>query len=62
MIEIVNLKQKIMNEYKLKKTKVEEKVVGTYKKMIETKVSNTYLLQISDYGTTKILADNYFGE
>ena len=51
-----------MSEYKLKKTKVEEKVVGTYKKMIETKVSNTYLLQISDYGTTKILADNYFGE
>lgn len=40
----------------------DEEIVGTYKKMIETKVSNTYLLQISDYGTTKILADNYFGE
>ena len=40
----------------------DEEIVGNYKEMIENKVSNTYLLQISDYGTTKILADKYFGE
>ena len=40
----------------------DEEIVGNYKKMVEDKVSNTYLLQISDYGTTKILADKYFGE
>ena len=40
----------------------DEEMVGSYKKMVENKVSNTYILQISDYGTTKILADKYFGE
>lgn len=40
----------------------DEEMVGNYKKMVENKVSDTYLLQINDYGTTKILADKYFGE
>ena len=40
----------------------DEEMVGNYNKMVENKVSNTYLLQISDYGTTKVLADKYFGE
>lgn len=40
----------------------DEEMVGNYKKMVENKMSNTYLLQINDYGTTKILADKYFGE
>lgn len=40
----------------------DEEMVGNYKKMVENKVSDTYLLQINDYGTTKILADKYFGD
>ena len=40
----------------------DEEMVGNYKKMVENKVSDTYLLQINDYGTTKILTDKYFGE
>lgn len=38
----------------------DEEIVGDYQTMISDKISDMYMLQISDYGTTKILSDQYF--
>ena len=51
--------KKIMSEYKLKKTKVEEKVVGTYKK-IEDGVVNAYKnVEDAVVGTYKKIEDKF---
>lgn len=63
-----NHRKQIVNEFFMKiknqmfVLSTDEEMVGNYKKMVENKVSDTYLLQINDYGTTKILADKYFGD
>ena len=55
----LTLKQNIMSEYKLKKTKVEEKVVGTYKK-IEDGVVNAYKnVENAVVGTYKKIEDKF---
>lgn len=40
----------------------DEEIIGTYKNMIQTKISDRYLLEISDYGTTKVISNQYFGD
>lgn len=40
----------------------DEEIVGQYKKLISTEISDQFLLNISDYGQTKIVEDAYFGE
>lgn len=40
----------------------DEEIVGKYKKLISTEISDQFLLTISDYGQTKIVEDAYFGE
>ena len=40
----------------------DEEIIGSYKEMIKPKISDTYLLDISDYGTTKIVPGQYFGD
>lgn len=40
----------------------DEEIVDEYKKMLMHNVSDLYTLEISDYGTTKIKPDVYFGE
>lgn len=40
----------------------DEEIIGSYKEMIKPKISDTYLLEISDYGTTKIVPGQYFGD
>lgn len=40
----------------------DEEIVGVYKEMMSKKISNTFVLQISSYGKTQILANSYFGE
>jgi DNA repair exonuclease SbcCD ATPase subunit len=40
----------------------DEEIVGQYKKLISAEISDQFLLNISDYGQTKIVEDAYFGE
>ena len=40
----------------------DEEIIGDYKNMLEDRIADTYLLQISNYGRTKIISDSYFGE
>lgn len=40
----------------------DEEIVGEYKNMMSQKISDTFVLQISNYGRTKIIASDYFGE
>lgn len=40
----------------------DEEIVGEYKQRIDSRISDTYVLQISNYGTTKVVANKYFGE
>ena len=40
----------------------DEEIVGEYKNMMRSKISDTFILQISNYGRTKIIANDYFGE
>lgn len=40
----------------------DEEIVGEYKQMMDSKISDTYVLQISNYGRTKIIPNSYFGE
>ena len=40
----------------------DEELVGGYKSMMEQNISDVYTLQISNYGTTKITKDTYFGD
>lgn len=40
----------------------DEEIVGDYKDMMMNKISNEFMLQISDYGSTQIVKDTYFGE
>ncbi len=40
----------------------DEEIVGDYKDMMTTHISNKFILRISDYGTTQIVNDTYFGE
>lgn len=40
----------------------DEEIVGEYKNMMSQKISDTFVLQISNYGRTKIIANDYFGE
>ena len=40
----------------------DEEIVGDYKDMMMNKISNEFMLQISDYGSTQIVKDIYFGE
>ncbi len=39
----------------------DEEIVGEYKEKMDDKISNTFTLRISDYGTTEIVAGEYFG-
>ncbi len=40
----------------------DEEIVGSYKKKMENKISNTFTLSISGYGATTILPNEYFGD
>ena len=40
----------------------DEEIVGEYKKLMSDRISNEFMLQINDYGTTKIKTNMYFGE
>lgn len=40
----------------------DEEIVGEYKNMMAKNISDKFTLQISNYGTTKIIEDEYFGE
>lgn len=40
----------------------DEEIIGSYKKQIDKKLSNKFMLQINGYGQTSILKDLYFGE
>ncbi len=40
----------------------DEEIVGSYKKKMENKISNTFTLAISGYGATTILPNEYFGD
>ncbi len=40
----------------------DEEIVGEYKKMMSARISNKFMLQINNYGTTKIKTNMYFGE
>lgn len=40
----------------------DEEIVGEYKNMMSQRISDTFVLQISNYGRTKIIANDYFGE
>lgn len=51
---------KLMNQMFILST--DEEIIGSYKEMIKPKISDTYLLDISDYGTTKIVPGQYFGD
>ena len=39
----------------------DEEIVGEYKEKMNDRISDVFTLQISDYGTTKIVAGEYFG-
>lgn len=39
----------------------DEEIVGSYKKQMENKISNTFTLKISNYGATTVIANEYFG-
>ena len=39
----------------------DEEIIGEYKAMMDTKISDTFILQISNYGRTSILPNDYFG-
>jgi hypothetical protein len=39
----------------------DEEIVGEYKAMMEDKISDKYTLSISEYGSTAIIPDVYFG-
>ena len=39
----------------------DEELVGDYKYMMEDKISNTFMLEISNYGSTKLTPNKYFG-
>lgn len=40
----------------------DEEIVGEYKNMMKNKISDKFVLQINNYGTTKIINDTYFEE
>ena len=40
----------------------DEEIIGEYKAMMDKKIANTFTLQISSYGKTRILNDTYFGD
>lgn len=40
----------------------DEEIVGEYRRRIDSKVSDKYVLEISNYGTTKVIANKYFGD
>ena len=40
----------------------DEEIVGEYKAMMDEHISDLFTLQISNYGTTKIKNDTYFGD
>jgi DNA sulfur modification protein DndD len=40
----------------------DEEIVNGYKDMLNDRISNTFMLQINNYGTTKILPERYFGD
>jgi len=40
----------------------DEEIVGEYKQMMDDRVSDVFTLKISNYGTTKIIPNTYFGE
>ena len=40
----------------------DEEIVGEYKQRIDSRISDKYVLEISNYGTTRVVANKYFGE
>ena len=40
----------------------DEEIVGDYKSMMNEKISNTFRLSTSEYGSTQIVANEYFGD
>ena len=40
----------------------DEEIVGEYRQRIDSRVSDKYVLEISNYGTTRVVANKYFGE
>lgn len=40
----------------------DEEIVGDYKQRIDSRISDKYVLEISNYGTTRVVANKYFGE
>ena len=40
----------------------DEEIVGEYRQRIDSRVSDKYILEISNYGTTRVVANKYFGE
>lgn len=63
-----NHREKIVTEFfiRLKNQlfvlSTDEEIVGVYKEKMDERISDVFTLQISDYGTTRIIADKYFGE
>ena len=61
-------RENIVNEFFIKVSNqmfvlsTDEEIVGHYKNMLNKRLANTFKLSISDYGSTKILSDTYFGE
>ena len=40
----------------------DEEIVGEYRQRIDSRISDKYVLEISNYGTTRVIANKYFGE
>lgn len=40
----------------------DEEIVGEYRQRIDSRISDKYVLEISNYGTTRVVANKYFGE
>ena len=40
----------------------DEEIVGEYRRRIDSRISDKYVLEISNYGTTRVVANKYFGE
>ena len=40
----------------------DEEIVGKYKQLISSEISDQFLLTVADYGQTKIVNNAYFGE
>ena len=40
----------------------DEEIVGEYRQRIDSRISDKYILEISNYGTTRVVANKYFGE